>query len=246
MFRTIRIAAVTSFGLAVLSSMPVKADVLATIESECATLGATQYQIAFVTAHGTTATSADIQDYNDFVNGEAALGSSYLGHFVPAGTTWRAIASTISVSALDNAPTYPTVPIFDTQGHIIVTGSGQLWNTQVLSHPISYDETGASLETVVWSGSLPDGTADYHHELGRLDDGITLGYSTATTPDRWFWGAGQRWNTSSTRLYALSSPITVPEPSIVALLGSALLGVLGLSTCRVVSVHAHDVTGGAK
>ena len=41
-----------------------------------------QYEIAFVTSDGTTATSTDINDYNSFVTAEAAFSSS-----LPTGVT---------------------------------------------------------------------------------------------------------------------------------------------------------------
>ncbi|MGD9854302.1 MAG: hypothetical protein AB7U20_05060 [Planctomycetaceae bacterium] len=71
------------------------------------------YRFLFVTKATITAESADIDDYNDFVNAQAALNPA----FPP--TTWRAIVSTSTVNAIDNAPAYPGVPIFNAKGSVI-------------------------------------------------------------------------------------------------------------------------------
>ena len=146
--------------LVVLISMPVKADVLSTIKSECATLGATQYQIAFVTSDGTTATSSKIQDYNNFVTAEAVLGSSYLSDFVPPGATWKAIASTDSANAITNAPVYSGVPIFNAAGQLLTVGP-LLYSDSGLQ-PLLDDQFGDAVGgTSVWTGSHGDGTEAY-------------------------------------------------------------------------------------
>ena len=239
-----------SFGIALLCvgslvTTAARADVLSTIKEECAILGATRYQIVFVTSDGTTATSANIQDYNNFVTAEAVLGSSYLSDFVPAGTTWKAIGSTDSVNAIVNSPTYANVPIFNTQGELIATGSTQFWNAS-FDTPILFDQYGNSNSGgYVWIGTqytgreaslsgVPAGLGDFPYIGTPLD-----AYCTPTcTQANVTYGFNILWNQTgyslsavqaySCPLYALSSPI--PEPSTITLLGSALLG-LGL-VCR--------------
>ena len=86
MFRTTRFACVASLvAFATSSSILARADVLSAIQAEFATLGVTEYQIAFVTSDGTTADSTNIQDYNNFVTAEALLGVSLLERFRTSG-----------------------------------------------------------------------------------------------------------------------------------------------------------------
>src|SRR5476649_1320284 len=55
-----------------------------------------QYRIAFLTSDVRDGTSANIADYDLFVTGEANAAGSVLQ---PLGTTWQAIASTLTVDA---------------------------------------------------------------------------------------------------------------------------------------------------
>jgi hypothetical protein len=248
MFRSIRfVLVVILLGFAVFISVSVKADVLSTIKSECATLGATQYQIAFVTSGATTATSTNIQDYNNFVTAQAALGSSYLSDFVPTGTTWNAMGSTDTTNANVNAATYANVPIFNTLGQVVATGSSQVW-TKDLTDPIVSDEYGIShLNEYVYTGTT-SGTESTWPGYGStgFGDFVYRSYYNDYLPPavqvntvQYLGGymgftAGGTYLASSSLsgamettapFYALSSPITVPEPATLSLLGSALAGV---------------------
>ena len=64
-----------------------------------------EYELVFVTSGGTSSTSSNIDDYNTFVTQQAALSSS-----LPTGLTWRAVGSTATVNAIDNAPHGTTFP----------------------------------------------------------------------------------------------------------------------------------------
>ena len=233
MFRTTRIALVGSLlSFAVLNSTSAKADLLSLIKSQCNTLGATQYQIAFVTSDGTTATSGNIQDYNNFVSAEALSGSNYLSDFVPAGTTWKAIASTQAVDAINNAPTYGNIPLFNTLGSMIQPRSDYIW--QADDHPLNlplflFTQYGTQLATPTWSGTKPNGRADVSFYLGN-PYAMTVCGTTIGLESEWISESTDRSDIEFP-LYALSSPIAIPEPSTFTLLGSALLG-LGLACLR--------------
>jgi len=233
MLRTAGIALASSVvGFAVLNSMTARADVLSTIESQCATLGATEYQIAFVSSDYSTATSSNIQDYNNFVSTEAALGSSYLSDFVPAGTAWTAIASTLAVNATSNAPTYSGVPIFNTDGQLVLSDGSTLYDLNTLSNPIDDTQYGSSITSPVWTGSEQNGTGYYYLVMGSTSGFTFQGYSSNTADGRWLDNAASAQSFEGYPLYALSSPISaVPEPSTIALSSSALLG-LGLAYLR--------------
>ena len=236
--RMVLTAALLSVG--VLVTTDARADVRSLIEQECATLGATQYQIAFVTSDGTTATSTNIQDYNNFVTSEAALGSSYLSNFAPGGTTWKVIGSTDAVMAEDNAQVYSTVPIFNTQGQLVATDAYQFYVTS-LSNPIEYDENGVQIISGVWTGAW--GGLEYSYlQNGTTVIPLGLGDYYFTGSNYYGPGANASWSIEvwggivqrdtlaeiqslQYPVYALSSPVTiVPEPATLALLGSALLG----------------------
>ena len=51
------------------------------------------------------------------------------------------MASTLTTNAIDNAPTYATVPIYNTAGQLVASGSSQLW-LSVFANPIGFDEFG--------------------------------------------------------------------------------------------------------
>lgn len=195
------------------------------------------YQIAFVTADTTSGTSALESYYNAFVASEAAPMAASL----PPGTSWSAFTATYDgtnfTSALDNAPTYVGVPIFNTAGQLVF--SGPLTLTSNLTNPIDYNQYGAYLAGATWTGvnlsdpaSGPDATPHdvAHFSLGSPTEsayweGWTTGTLASVNPS---WDSiGTGGNQISRSTYGISSPIpvaAVPEPSTVALLGSALFG----------------------
>ena len=81
-----------------------------------------KYQLAFVSVGTIEAVSTNIVDYNQFVSQQASLNSS-----LPQGLTWTAIASTSSENAIDNAPTYANIPIYNTNGQMIFASGSAMW-----------------------------------------------------------------------------------------------------------------------
>lgn len=209
---------------------PAQADVMTTIKTTLANdnLGSV-YEIAFKTADNETATSSNIADYNTFVTAEAAGASSWLSDFVSAGTTWHVIGSTASVNAASNAPNDGSIPVFDTQGHLIADSSTPLYGGSLLA-PIQYDQNGfyPGFANFIWTGSTTAGLADDSSTLGSAN--VEVGDSLFTNVD---WSSFAAESASSfspahgVDVYALSSPISfspVPEPSALALSAMALLG----------------------
>ena len=64
--------------------------------------------------------SSDISTYNAFVTSEANQDSVLSS----LGVTWHAIVSTAAVDAKSNAPSLASIPVYDTEGHLL-TAVGQ-------------------------------------------------------------------------------------------------------------------------
>lgn len=182
-----------------------------------------QYQLVFVTASSRGATSAAASDYNTFVTQQAAQNTA-----LPYAT-WRAVISTPTLNANQNAPTSLSVPIYNTNGQLIATGSSDFWFPTHLA-ATNYDQFGLLYNTSVWTGSNPDGTA-----ASPASASYTT-FGTTTYTDRgWINDRTDRPDLAVHPVYALSSTITaVPEPHL-SLVGTVVIGlvILGQVNRRV-------------
>ena len=183
------------------------------------------YHFVFVTSTGTTATSSDIGDYNDTVQGCANATATYdIG--VDEGVGWKVIGST-AIPAIDNThttytDTEPGYPIFLLDGSTTVAFSYKdLWDDDDIRHEVNLTEVGGSPPTVnVWTGTVEDGSA---HPL-------SLGSSPEVRAGNSNWNTGKKWINNEPRdpndtasLYALSTTLhIVPEPATLALLALGL------------------------
>ena len=86
-----------------------------------------QYRLVFVTSGARDASSANIEDYNDFVKsyGDQAVVSN-----------WKAIVSTATVDARDNTSSNPTtdgvgVPIYNLMGELVADDYSDLWGGEL-------------------------------------------------------------------------------------------------------------------
>ncbi len=214
-----------------------------------------EYQIAFVTSGGTTSTSTNIADYNSFVTQQAEQSPA----LVSLGATWTAIASTAAENVSDNAPTYAAVPIYNTAGQLVATGSSDLWSGSIQNF-IDHDQFGdAANGKLVWTGigyNMADGSpnlplgdwSEFQNASGECwTDSPNVGISSVLSLGYWWYDygyfepEGASWDDlakiqsqTTCPLYALSSPITVPvpEPGTLTLLVSALLGLAGARHLR--------------
>jgi hypothetical protein len=117
------------------------------------------YRLVFLTSTTTTATSADITTYNDFVQGVAAASTTFpdLGNSI-----WKIVGSTTTVDARDNTGTNPGVetgvPIFLMDGATaIALNNADLWNG--ISNAVSLDENGLAFsDNRTFTGTLSNGT----------------------------------------------------------------------------------------
>jgi hypothetical protein len=191
-----------------------------------------QYQIVFVTDVTTTAVTPGESYYNNFVTTWAAPITALL----PAGTTWSAITSTydspgVYTNASDNAPAYANIPIYNTQGQLVASGAAQFYSdNETLFNPPDRDVSGAIITTHPWTGSQEDGLVDIGDAIGGVNPEFGLDFSD----DTWLQaGAADEFDLNlgafKLSLYALSSPITipdVPEPASLTLSAVSAAGLL--------------------
>jgi hypothetical protein len=188
-----------------------------------------QYRLAFVSSMAMDATSTDIADYNDFVdelaNDEPALAL--------LATTWKAIGSTTSISAILNTMTDPSpmgntgVPIYRLDGMMIADHYDDLWDG-TLDVSLSVMETGGAFTGSVWTGTSSNGQPDAGNELGSA---LPFRGSASSTTFTWIAVTGDDPE-QSFRLYAISGVLmgaAVPEPSAFLCVG-CLGGLLGLGS----------------
>jgi hypothetical protein len=191
-----------------------------------------KYHWAFITSTTRDATSTDIADYNTHVQNAANAGSLTAG----SGLTWKAIASTATANAKDNAPVTGAIYLLDGVT-LVAANSAALWGTHgnpggvvSLNHAIDLTENNVTVSAygVVWTGTNPNGTSADGTFTDAEEGGTTFGGplgTTAASPNRPTYGdptaAGRHWvaeyadnaRTSSKRLYALSEVLTVPATS---------------------------------
>ncbi len=184
----------------------------------------TQYQIIFATEGVRDATSPNIADYNAFVASEAALSPT-----LPSGVAWHAVASTPTVNANVNAPSFLGMPVYNTQGIEVASGATGLYSGSILN-AVAYDQFGtASSAPFVWTGSDASGAA---FDALSAGGGIPRAGSVSYTNSFWI-NAGGRFINEQYPLFALSSPVTaVPEPTTLTLFGTALSVIAGVCSLR--------------
>jgi hypothetical protein len=200
-----------------------------------------QYEIAFVTADSTTATSSDITNYNNFVTMEARQDRVLAG----LGVTWNAIASTGSVNANANAPFVSSIPVYNTLGQLVANATYPLYDQGVVpgsrENPLYTQTGGTQSSPYAWTGSNSAGNQDVtteifgghatttYHGLGSAEP------SMGAPADYTYSGFLSYYVDPATTylpLYALSTPITVPEPGSLALLLAGVVSLLAYARRR--------------
>ena len=179
------------------------------------------FRFVFVTDGGTDATSANISDYNAFVNSQAG-GATYNGSVV----TWDAIVSTSSTDAINNVGEHTSaIPIYEASGVLVTSSdnSSGLWSGSIIN-PIILDLAGANNGALgVWTGTTASGTGDANLQLGAGVDS-QLGLSGFVN-SRW---VSDEAFISGDRLplYGISQVLivqsSVPEPSSLLMAVTAL------------------------
>lgn len=180
------------------------------------------YQLAFVTSGTTAATSADIGDYNAFV--QSAASAAGMG-----GVTWTVIGSTATVNA--NANALVTGKVFNMNGELVASGYADFWDgTHTVGVGIDYNENNITRNFNVWTGSTASGASSATAALGNAT--VVWGESTFSSSG-WIARATQT-ATVNYALYALSAPLTapVPVPAAAWLFGSGMAGMLAIGRRR--------------
>lgn len=177
-----------------------------------------EYHLAFITSGTRTPSSADIEDYNEFV--QNAADSAPIGDW---GIKWFAVGATEAVSMAENVPINLASPSQLTSPTYLVDGS--LLLTSSFSRPWNVTEFGVE-RTALLDGNIQvmtgfdwDGGAT-SFPLGSTG-GTTGGFYTDVWPV-WFYDGGNGGGIGPTEelpMYAISEMlIAVPEPSSKTLL----------------------------
>jgi len=189
------------------------------------------YHLVFVTDGTRDATSSDIEDYNDFVQGEAALNPVMTG--TDLGVQYHAIASTQAVNALSNAPISGAVYLLDGTT-LIATSSADMWDGMPPPARINTNQYGdpAYSGGAVWTGTDYDGTGGLdilatvfslgsYTGVGLIGDWSQPYHPALNNETAWINVANDEDFTVSLPFYAMSEalivPPAVPEPTTFSL-----------------------------
>ncbi len=194
-----------------------------------------KYQLVFVTQGTRDANSANIADYNAFVQTQAALNAALTGTDV--GVNWYAIGSTPTVDAKVNAVVGANTPVYLLDGTTkVVDGFSDMWNFSI-DAAINVDQFNqAAAPALVWTGSLANGTGANMFELGANTNSVVKGDNQQTSAF-WIYNGSSNPNNMAP-LYALSGELTVPNPvpepatAVTFAIGVGLLVLSGLRRWR--------------
>ena len=146
-----------------------------------------EYRIAFVTSTTRDATSANINDYNEFVTVAATADGTLTSQL---NTTWMAIASTIGggdagpIDARDNTMTNPNVdgpgvPIFLQDGITKIADNYEdLWDGSIAAAILGESQMSP---IGVWTGTKDDGTEFY----GLGGERVVIGHEEIANHYSW-------------------------------------------------------------
>jgi hypothetical protein len=174
------------------------------------------FQWVFVSTGERDALSSDINDYNAFVQAQANLNPDL------AGITFKAIGSTLTVDARDNA--LVSAPVYRLDGVNVATGFADMWDGS-LNAAISVNQFNQAIvvaNSAVHTGSDNAGIKHTHRYLGTtigVSGGtlVVIGGDALSSAGNWIF-TGQTSSDGAKHYYGLSEVLTVtavPEASAV-------------------------------
>jgi hypothetical protein len=194
----------------------------------------TIYRLAFITSTTTTASSTDINYYNNFVT---TLANSVAG-LAALNTTWEVIGSTAAVSAINNTQTTGTgVPIYLLNGTELFASYTAMWNGTTPFNAFNVNETGtlSAGYQQVWTGTTPSGNTSSGGNSGSLGSPgggyVIMGNNTTENSSYWI-NCCIAGYTQNKALFAISTQefvdvggvaTSVPEPASIVLAPFALV-----------------------
>ena len=179
-----------------------------------------QYRLFFMTSGERDGTSANIEDYNAFVQSHVESSPQ----LAALDLEWNAVLSTETVDARDNTGTNPEVdgegvPIYMVSGERVARNYVGLWDFE-FGPKMNVDEFGnftpfdddadsvGGIGVVVWTGTMIGGVAATGFTLGSTEPVVGEAVGGGVIG----FGTGSDDANELHHVYGMSGVITVPEP----------------------------------
>jgi hypothetical protein len=186
---------------------------------------------------------ANIADYDLFLTGEANAAGSVLQAL---GTTWQAIASTLTVDAFTHIGGNFSVPVYGVNGLLVAHNASDMWDGGIDS-PIDFNQFGLPFTAFVNTGTDTNGailSGLGQAPFGGGPGGMTIGLGGVIGPG-WVVG-GFEGNIAQDQFYGISGILTVggaatgggatgagaPEPGTLGLMMAGAMLALGTKRYR--------------
>jgi hypothetical protein len=145
---------------------------------------------------GLSVADIECQSYGD--------GGSFTSGF---GATWTAVLSDNTTGAKYRFTLQG--PVYNTYGDLVANDATDLWDG-TLANAVGYDEEGASVSAIAWTGTLFGGTSSSDNCLNWTDNTFTQdGTGGGSDQTNSFWIDGGIWTCDTVnRFYCISSAVT--------------------------------------
>ena len=190
--------------------------------------GGESFRLLFVTNAQRDAQSADIADYNAFVQARAKAGHSAITDDM--GDQFKVLGSTATVDARDNTGTTgPGVPIYWLGGEKVADDYADFYDGSWDSSDGRFDNGNVAGNLAVWTGSNADGTK----HTASLGNSVWVRLGNSGDVNRAISAASNTDPSTAYRLYALSPVFEVAKPTTVWIRGSVTVDVCELNGSEV-------------